>query len=64
LVRQLAVMLGMSVSCLLDGTVIAYTAPALPSLLLPASPVQIDAIALSWIGKETLKKSTSPAVMV
>ena len=51
LVRQVAVMVGMSVSCLLDGTVIAYTAPAIPSLLHNSSAVQIDDLAVSWIGK-------------
>jgi hypothetical protein len=49
--RQLAVMVAMSFGCLLDGSVIAYACPALPSLQLPSSPVQIDHLALSWIGR-------------
>lgn len=32
-VRQLAAVSGMSVGCLLDGIVIAYSSPAIPSLL-------------------------------
>ena len=32
-VKQLAAVSGMSVGCLLDGIVIAYSSPAIPSLL-------------------------------
>lgn len=49
--RQMAVMVAMSFSCLLDGTVIAYSSPALPSLLqLNSFAVKIDNMALSLIG--------------
>ncbi len=54
LVRQMAVMVAMSFGCLIDGTVMAYASPALPSLQLPTSAVQIDDLALSWIGEYTL----------
>jgi hypothetical protein len=49
-VRQALAVAGMSFGCVLDGTVIAYSSPALPSLFKPDSSIQIDIHWASWIG--------------
>ena len=51
LVRQALAVAGMSVGCILDGVVIAYSSPAIPSLLAKSSSIQIDHHQASWIGK-------------
>jgi len=47
--RQTLAVAGMSVGCALDGIVIAYSSPAIPSLLAPDSSIQIDHHHASWI---------------
>jgi len=49
-VKQALAVAGMSLGCLLDGTVIAYSSPALPSLFKQNSPVHINLDHASWIG--------------
>jgi hypothetical protein len=51
LARQALAVAGMSFGCVLDGTVIAYSSPALPSLFKPDSTIQINVHWASWIGK-------------
>ena len=51
LVRQALAVAGMSFGCVLDGTVIAYSSPALPSLFKPESAIQINVHWASWIGE-------------
>ena len=51
LVRQALAVAGMSFGCVLDGTVIAYSSPALPSLFKADSSIQINIHWASWIGK-------------
>lgn len=48
--RQALAVAGMSVGCILDGIVIAYSSPAIPSLLAKDSSIQIDHHHASWIG--------------
>ena len=50
LVKQGLAVAGMSLGCVLDGTVIAYSSPALPSLSKQSSTVQINLHHASWIG--------------
>ena len=53
LVKQALAVAGMSLGCVLDGTVIAYSSPALPSLSKESSSVQINLHHASWIGQYT-----------
>jgi len=48
--RQGLAVAGMSVGCILDGIVIAYSSPAIPSLMATESSIQIDHHHASWIG--------------
>jgi len=48
--RQTLAVAGMSVGCILDGIVIAYSSPAIPSLLAKDSSIEIDHHHASWIG--------------
>jgi len=48
--RQLLAVAGMSVGCILDGMVIAYSSPAIPSLLAKDSTIEINHHHASWIG--------------
>jgi len=48
--RQTLAVAGMSVGCILDGIVIAYSSPAIPSLMANDSSIQIDHHHASWIG--------------
>lgn len=48
--RQGLAVAGMSVGCVLDGIVIAYSSPAIPSLMATESTIQIDHHHASWIG--------------
>lgn len=49
-VRQAMAVAGLSVGCALDGMVIAYSSPAIPSLLEQDSDIQINHHHASWIG--------------
>ena len=49
-VKQLAAVSGMSVGCLLDGIVIAYSSPAIPSLLAKVRLLTADD--KDWGGRE------------
>jgi len=49
-VKQSLAVAGMSLGCVLDGTVIAYSSPALPSLQSPSSSIEINLHHGSWIG--------------
>ena len=49
-VKQGLAVAGMSFGCVLDGTVIAYSSPALPSLWKDSSNIQINIHHASWIG--------------
>ena len=49
---QVLAVAGISVGNILDGTVIAYSSPALPSLLADDSPLKIDHHHASWIGRQ------------
>ena len=51
LLKQVFAVAGMAVGCILDGTVLAYSSPALPSLVKKSSSVQIDLHQASLIGK-------------
>jgi len=48
--RQSLAVAGIAFGCVLDGMVIAYSSPALPSLLSENSTVKIDHHHASWIG--------------
>ena len=48
--RQLAAVSGMSVGCLLDGIVIAYSSPAIPSLLAEVTSYRADRLTSSATG--------------
>ena len=50
LLKQVFAVAGMAVGCILDGTVLAYSSPALPSLVKKSSSVQIDLHQASLIG--------------
>ena len=58
LVKQVFAVAGMSVGCILDGTVLAYSSPALPSLVKKSSSVQINLHQASLIGKVYYNKCT------
>jgi len=46
--RQLMAVAGISMGCVLDGVVIAYSSPAIPSLI--ESSMEVDSHEMSWIG--------------
>jgi len=48
--KQTLAMSALALGCLLDGTVIAYSSPALPSLYKKSSSIKIDIHEASWIG--------------
>jgi len=50
LVKQGVAVAGMSLGCVLDGTVLAYSSPALPSMFSSSSSIQINLHHGSWIG--------------
>ena len=52
--RQALAVAGVSVGCILDGIVIVYYSPAIPSLLAKDSSIQIDHHHASWIGESTV----------
>ena len=43
---------GMSIGCILDGTVLAYSSPALPSLIKESSTLHIDIRQASLLGEQ------------
>ena len=49
--RQALAVAGVSVGCILDGIVIVYYSPAIPSLLANDSSILIDHHHASWIGE-------------